>query len=102
MKRFKITNSGTDEITCPWCGCEFEDSHLCLEDLPLVCPECEKVFRFTKREVYDTLRDCEDNYAGHDWKVMRGGPGESTMSLCRACDRSLYKSRGDVLLRWQI
>lgn len=42
----KIDHTYTDEIVCPYCGCEFGDSNELGDEGDADCPDCKKEFKF--------------------------------------------------------
>ena len=42
----EIDHEYTEEVVCPWCGCEFSDSWEFSDDGELDCYECGKSFDF--------------------------------------------------------
>lgn len=77
MSEFKDTkkvffNMFTDEIVCPYCGYEFEDSWEYDDDEDVECYHCEKKFHVTKNvEVtYETHRINEDGKVDYDDELI--------------------------------
>lgn len=69
METFK--HDFTDEIICPYCGYQFQDSyeHGEYSDNILECGDCEKNFSFEKNisVSYSTSKHCESNNITHNW-----------------------------------
>ena len=53
----EIEHEGTEEIVCPWCGYEFQDSWEFEENGETECYGCEK--RFKHCQIIDVTYDTE-------------------------------------------
>jgi len=65
-----IDHEYTDEIVCPYCGCEVSDSweYGCDDDV-IDCSECGKKFRYYRdtHVTYNTRKICVENGNQHEW-----------------------------------
>jgi len=69
MAKFDIDHTLTDEIVCPYCGYEFENSYEYIGDL-VECEECGKNFSFyTDTTIrYTTHKQpCANGDGPHNW-----------------------------------
>ena len=83
----EIDSSCTDDITCPYCGYELQDSWECDADGEIDCEECDNSFSYySERDVrYWSERNCELNGKEHEWEVKREYQ-DATMEKCANCD----------------
>ncbi len=89
-----------NEITCPYCEWNDNDSHETLPDEDddgiIECPECEKNFHAVKQVIveYISTKLCEENDTEHDWKdfnFVSGSSGERVKGKrCEICEENKY------------
>ena len=91
MEKHEIEHYLTDEIVCPYCGHEFEDSFGYNEGI-VKCEECGKNFGFYKIvNVYYTSnkRPCANDEEPHNWHSLsfeyNGEVFSKNMYSCNCC-----------------
>lgn len=91
----KIDASCTTDLTCPYCGHEFEDSWDC-DDGEIECENslCGKQFTFYSDHTtyYWSQRDCAANGEKHEWLVTYR-LYQGTVSGCANCDQTKVEKK---------
>lgn len=92
----KIDASCTRDLTCPYCGYEFEDSWDCDQEGVIECHNslCGKRFSYYSDHVtyFWSQRDCAENGEKHHW-LVKYDLYEGTVSGCSKCDQIKFEEK---------
>lgn len=88
----------TDEIVCPYCGYEHEESYEYIghneSDKIIDCASCDKRFNVSVEYsvTYSTQKvPCLNNEGDHNWTRWNTWDKKKETRYCRACDKHEYR-----------
>lgn len=88
-----------DEVTCPYCGYEFNDSWELPDSDEVECDECHKIFYYERNVsvTYECSKDCTINGEEHDfeWRDTTSG----SAYFCKKCREVKLKEKEEANVR---
>ncbi len=84
-----------DEVTCPYCGYEYNDSWEFPDDGEEECPECGKKFNYTRNVSvsYECYKDCIMNGEQHDFEWRDTNSESGGAYFCKKCPEIKLKEK---------